>query len=47
MPPLPMTLVWELVGVVADPDPTALRPGQRVIAMSPQLAAGTGPGQTW
>jgi NADPH:quinone reductase-like Zn-dependent oxidoreductase len=44
MPPLPMTLGWDLAGVVADPGPSALRPGQRVIAMSPQLAAGVG---TW
>ena len=44
IPPLPMTLGWDLAGVVADPGTTGLRPGQRVIAMSPQLAAGAG---TW
>ena len=44
IPPLPMMLGWDLAGMVADRGTTVLRPGQRVIAMSPQLAAGAG---TW
>ena len=44
MPPLPMTLGWDLAGVVTDGGGTTLRAGQRVIAMSPQLATGAG---TW
>ena len=44
IPPLPMMLGWDLPGMVADRGTTVLRPGQRVIAMSPQLAAGAG---TW
>ena len=44
IPPLPMMLGFELAGMVADRGTTVLRPGQRVIAMSPQLAAGAG---TW
>ena len=44
IPPLPMMLGWDLADMVADRGTTVLRPGQRVIAMSPQLAAGAG---TW
>lgn len=44
IPPLPMTLGWDMAGVVADRGTTALWPGQRVIATSPHLATGAG---TW
>ncbi|ANZ21522.1 alcohol dehydrogenase [Streptomyces noursei ATCC 11455] len=43
-PPLPMTLGWDLAGVVVDGGDSALRPGERVIAMSHQLSSGRG---TW
>ncbi|MDP9868321.1 MULTISPECIES: NADP-dependent oxidoreductase [Streptosporangium] len=44
VPPLPMTLGWDLAGVVLDPGGSGLSVGERVIAMSAQLAAGRG---TW
>lgn len=43
-PPLPMTLGWDLAGVVIDGGSTGLRAGERVIAMSHQLRTGRG---TW
>ncbi|MFI0977526.1 NADP-dependent oxidoreductase [Streptomyces sp. NPDC021093] len=43
-PPLPMTLGWDLAGVVVDAGDSGLRAGERVIAMSHQLGAGRG---TW
>ncbi|MEU9853547.1 NADP-dependent oxidoreductase [Streptomyces sp. NPDC047974] len=43
-PPLPMTLGWDLAGVVIEGGSTGLRVGERVIAMSHQLTAGRG---TW
>ncbi|MFE1951928.1 NADP-dependent oxidoreductase [Streptomyces sp. NPDC059524] len=43
-PPLPMTLGWDLAGIVVDGGSTGLRPGERVIAMSHQLSTGRG---TW
>ncbi|WP_225732088.1 MULTISPECIES: NADP-dependent oxidoreductase [unclassified Nocardia] len=43
-PPLPMTLGWDLAGIVIDGGTSHLRPGQRVFAMSHQLGTGTG---TW
>ncbi|WP_201752772.1 NADP-dependent oxidoreductase [Micromonospora rubida] len=43
-PPLPMTLGWDLAGVVIDGGASGLRTGQRVIAMSHQLGTGRG---TW
>ncbi|RJO78386.1 NADP-dependent oxidoreductase [Nocardia panacis] len=42
--PLPMTLGWDLAGVVVDAGSGELRPGQRVFAMSHQLGTGQG---TW
>lgn len=43
-PPLPMTLGWDLAGIVVNGGGTGLRVGERVIAMSHQLSAGRG---TW
>ncbi|MGW7443979.1 NADP-dependent oxidoreductase [Kitasatospora sp. NPDC054795] len=43
-PPLPMTLGWDLAGVVVDGGDSALRAGDRVIAMSHQLGTARG---TW
>lgn len=43
-PPLPMTLGWDLAGIVVDGGGTGLRAGERVIAMSHQLGTGRG---TW
>ncbi|MCK7624311.1 NADP-dependent oxidoreductase [Streptomyces sp. RS10V-4] len=43
-PPLPMTLGWDLSGVVVDGGDSGLRAGERVIAMSHQLSSGRG---TW
>ncbi|WP_234430789.1 zinc-binding dehydrogenase [Streptomyces sp. NRRL F-4489] len=43
-PPLPMTLGWDLAGVVVDGGGSGLRAGERVIAMSHQLSSGRG---TW
>ncbi|MFF0264672.1 NADP-dependent oxidoreductase [Kribbella sp. NPDC004536] len=43
-PALPMTLGWELAGVVIAGGAAELRPGDRVIAMSHQLGTGLG---TW
>ncbi|GLW06856.1 NADPH:quinone reductase [Microtetraspora sp. NBRC 13810] len=43
-PPLPMTLGWELAGVVLDGGGTGRRPGERVVAMSHQLGTRRG---TW
>ncbi|GII90615.1 NADP-dependent oxidoreductase [Sinosporangium siamense] len=43
-PALPMTLGWDLAGVVVSPGDSGLSVGERVIAMSAQLAAGRG---TW
>lgn len=43
-PPLPMTLGWDLAGVVVDGGSSGLRAGERVIAMSHQLGSGRG---TW
>ncbi|WP_257004464.1 NADP-dependent oxidoreductase [Streptomyces sp. SA15] len=43
-PPLPMTLGWDLAGIVVDGGSSGLRPGERVIAMSHQLSTGRG---TW
>jgi NADPH:quinone reductase-like Zn-dependent oxidoreductase len=37
-PPLPMTLGWDLAGIVVDGGGTGPRAGERVIAMSHQLA---------
>ncbi|MCZ0974827.1 alcohol dehydrogenase catalytic domain-containing protein [Streptomyces albulus] len=46
-PPLPMTLGWDLAGIVVDGGDSGLRAGERVIAMSHQLGSGRGPGPTW
>ncbi|UWS70599.1 NADP-dependent oxidoreductase [Streptomyces noursei] len=43
-PPLPMTLGWDLAGIVVDGGDSGLRAGERVIAMSHQLGSGRG---TW
>ncbi|MEU7166338.1 NADP-dependent oxidoreductase [Streptomyces morookaense] len=43
-PPLPMTLGWDLAGIVVDGGSSGLRAGERVIAMSHQLGSGRG---TW
>jgi NADPH:quinone reductase-like Zn-dependent oxidoreductase len=43
-PPLPMTLGWDLAGVVIDGGSSGLRTGERVVAMSHQLGTGRG---TW
>ncbi|MFD8912402.1 NADP-dependent oxidoreductase [Streptomyces sp. NPDC059575] len=43
-PPLPMTLGWDLAGIVVDGGSSGLRTGERVIAMSHQLSSGRG---TW
>ncbi|WP_026413305.1 NADP-dependent oxidoreductase [Actinomadura oligospora] len=43
-PPLPMTLGWDLAGVVVDGGDSGLAAGERVIAMSHQLGSGRG---TW
>ncbi|NYI04416.1 NADP-dependent oxidoreductase [Allostreptomyces psammosilenae] len=43
-PPLPMTLGWDLAGVVIDGGSSGLRAGERVVAMSHQLGTGRG---TW
>jgi NADPH:quinone reductase-like Zn-dependent oxidoreductase len=42
--PLPMTLGWDLSGVVVDGGASDLRAGERVVAMSHQLSTGRG---TW
>ncbi|GAA4952557.1 NADPH:quinone reductase-like Zn-dependent oxidoreductase [Nonomuraea thailandensis] len=44
VPALPMTLGWDLAGVVVSPGDSGLNVGERVIAMSAQLAAARG---TW
>jgi len=41
-PPLPMTLGWELAGVVVNPGTSGLSVGERVFGMSHQLATGRG-----
>ncbi|MFJ3658890.1 NADP-dependent oxidoreductase [Streptomyces sp. NPDC090119] len=43
-PPLPMTLGWDLAGIVVDGGNSGLKVGERVIAMSHQLSSGRG---TW
>jgi NADPH:quinone reductase-like Zn-dependent oxidoreductase len=43
-PPLPMTLGWDLAGVVLDAGTSDFRAGERIIAMSHQLSTGRG---TW
>jgi NADPH:quinone reductase-like Zn-dependent oxidoreductase len=43
-PPLPMTLGWDLAGVVVDGGGSGLPAGERVVAMSHQLGSGRG---TW
>ncbi|MGW0659681.1 NADP-dependent oxidoreductase [Streptodolium elevatio] len=43
-PPLPMTLGWDLAGIVVDGGDSGLRVGERVVAMSHQLDSGRG---TW
>ncbi|GGS67160.1 NADP-dependent oxidoreductase [Nonomuraea spiralis] len=43
-PPLPMTLGWELAGIVVDSPAGGLSVGERVYGMSHQLATGRG---TW
>lgn len=43
-PPLPMTLGWDLAGIVVDGGNSGLRAGERVIAISHQLSSGRG---TW
>ncbi|MGK5558282.1 NADP-dependent oxidoreductase [Actinomadura kijaniata] len=43
-PPLPMTLGWDVAGVVVDPGSSGLGVGERVIGMSHQLESGRG---TW
>ncbi|MEU1387242.1 MULTISPECIES: NADP-dependent oxidoreductase [unclassified Nonomuraea] len=43
-PPLPMTLGWELAGIVVDSRDDALPVGERVFGMSHQLGTGRG---TW
>lgn len=46
-PPLPMTLGWDLAGIVVDGGSSGMRAGERVIAMSHQLGSGRGPGPIW
>ncbi|MGI5269158.1 NADP-dependent oxidoreductase [Nonomuraea sp. CA-218870] len=41
-PPLPMTLGWELAGIVVDPGTSGLPVGERVFGMVHQLATGRG-----
>ncbi|MFB9469242.1 NADP-dependent oxidoreductase [Nonomuraea salmonea] len=41
-PPLPMTLGWELAGIVVNPGTSGLSVGERVFGMSHQLATGRG-----
>ncbi|MFI7636165.1 NADP-dependent oxidoreductase [Nonomuraea sp. NPDC049400] len=41
-PPLPMTLGWELAGIVVNAGTSGLRIGERVFGMSHQLATGRG-----
>lgn len=41
-PAFPMTLGWDLAGVVIESDDAEFRPGDRVVAMSGQLATGIG-----
>ncbi|WP_157254587.1 NADP-dependent oxidoreductase [Nonomuraea typhae] len=41
-PPLPMTLGWELAGIVVNPGTSGLSAGDRVFGMSHQLATGRG-----
>ncbi|WEH39641.1 NADP-dependent oxidoreductase [Streptomyces sp. NBC_01218] len=41
-PPLPMTLGWDLAGIVVDGGSSGMRAGERVIAMSHQLGSGRG-----
>lgn len=43
-PPPPMTLGWDLAGIVVDGGGSGLRAGERVVAMSHQLESGRG---TW
>src|SRR3954469_22129695 len=43
-PAFPMTLGWDLAGVVVESTVPALRTGDRVVAMSGQLSSGRG---TW
>jgi NADPH:quinone reductase-like Zn-dependent oxidoreductase len=43
-PPLPMTLGWDLAGIVVDGGDSGLRAGESVIAMSHRLSSGRG---TW
>jgi NADPH:quinone reductase-like Zn-dependent oxidoreductase len=43
-PPLPMTLGWDLAGIVVDGGSSGVRAGERVIAMSHQLSSARG---TW
>ncbi|MGW1843765.1 NADP-dependent oxidoreductase [Streptomyces sp. NPDC001966] len=43
-PPLPLTLGWDLAGIVVDCGDSGLRAGESVIAMSHQLGSGRG---TW
>lgn len=43
-PPLPMTLGWDLSGIVVDGGSSGFRAGERVVAMSHQLGSGRG---TW
>ncbi|ACZ90317.1 NADP-dependent oxidoreductase [Streptosporangium roseum] len=43
-PPLPMTLGWDLAGIVVDGGGTGRQVGERVLAMSHQLGTGRG---TW
>jgi NADPH:quinone reductase-like Zn-dependent oxidoreductase len=45
-PPLPMTLGWDLAGIVVDGGKTGLGAGERVIGMSHQLGT-VEPGPTW
>ncbi|MEV4005882.1 NADP-dependent oxidoreductase [Actinomadura sp. NPDC049753] len=44
LPALPMTLGWDLAGVIVSPGSSGLSVGERVIGMSAQLADGRG---TW
>ncbi|CCB72624.1 protein of unknown function (plasmid) [Streptantibioticus cattleyicolor NRRL 8057 = DSM 46488] len=44
IPPAPITLGWDLAGIVVDGGGSGLRPGERVVAMSHQLGSGRG---TW
>ncbi|MFI6394695.1 alcohol dehydrogenase catalytic domain-containing protein [Nonomuraea sp. NPDC050540] len=41
-PPLPMTLGWELAGIVVNPGTSGFSVGERVFGMSHQLATGRG-----